>query len=45
MQAKLEAAIAGLESGVGEVVIAPGARAGIVGELIGGSAAGTRISS
>jgi acetylglutamate kinase len=45
MQAKLEAAIAGLESGVGEVVIAPGARAGIVAELIGGSAAGTRISS
>jgi len=44
MQAKLESAIAGLESGIGEVVIAPGARPGIVGELVAGSAAGTRIS-
>jgi acetylglutamate kinase len=44
MQAKLESAIAGLESGIGEVVIAPGARPGIVGGLIGGGSAGTRIS-
>jgi acetylglutamate kinase len=45
MQAKLESAIAGLESGIGEVVIAPGARPGIVGELVlGGNAMGTRIT-
>lgn len=44
MQAKLESAIAGLEAGIGEVVIAPGARPGVVGELVGGGAAGTRIS-
>jgi acetylglutamate kinase len=45
MRAKLESAIAGLESGIGEVVIAPGARPGIVGELVlGGNAMGTRIT-
>jgi acetylglutamate kinase len=44
MQAKLESAIAGIESGIGEVVIAPGARPGIVPGLIAGNAAGTRIS-
>lgn len=44
MQAKLESAILGLESGIGEVVIAAGARAGIVNELVGGNQAGTRIS-
>jgi acetylglutamate kinase len=44
MQAKLESAIAGIESGIGEVVIAPGARPGIVPGLVAGNAAGTRIS-
>ncbi len=43
MQAKLEAAILALESGVGEVVIAPGARAGIIQELLDGKAAGTTL--
>jgi acetylglutamate kinase len=40
MQAKLESAIAAVESGIAEVIIAPGARPGVVG----GSPAGTRIS-
>jgi len=44
MQAKLESAIAGIESGIGEVVIAPGARPGIVPGLVAGNATGTRIS-
>ncbi len=44
MQAKLESAMAGLEAGIGEVVIAPGARPGIVGQLVEGRGAGTRIS-
>ncbi|MGA2185203.1 MAG: acetylglutamate kinase [Bryobacteraceae bacterium] len=44
MQAKLESAIFGLESGIVEVVIAPGARRGIVNELVGGKPVGTRIS-
>ena len=43
MRAKLDAAILGIEKGVGEVVIAPGARAGIVPELLAGVAVGTRI--
>jgi acetylglutamate kinase len=43
MQAKLEAAMAGLTSGVGEVVIAPGARPGIVSAILAGERAGTRI--
>jgi len=44
MQAKLESAISGLEAGIGEVVIAPGAREGIVGDLVAGKRVGTRIS-
>ncbi len=44
MQAKLESAMGGLEAGIGEVIIAPGARVGIVGELMAGKAVGTRIS-
>ncbi|HTP86298.1 MAG TPA: acetylglutamate kinase [Bryobacteraceae bacterium] len=44
MQAKLESAISGLAAGIGEVVIAPGARPGVVGELVAGHEAGTRIS-
>jgi acetylglutamate kinase len=43
MQAKLEAAIEALRQGVGEVLIAPGARAGIVHTVLAGKAAGTRL--
>jgi len=44
MQAKLESAIAALQSDIGEVVIAPGAREGVVGALLEGRPVGTRIS-
>lgn len=43
MQAKLEAASDALRAGVGEVVIAPGARAGVIQELIAGERIGTRL--
>jgi acetylglutamate kinase len=43
MQAKLEAALAALEHGVGEILIAPGARAGVVTDLLSGSHVGTRL--
>ena len=43
MQAKLEASVHALENQVGEVLIAPGARPGVVGEILSGSAIGTRI--
>jgi acetylglutamate kinase len=43
MRAKLEAARWALESGVGEIVIAPGAVEGIVERLAAGEAIGTRI--
>lgn len=43
MQAKLESARRALDMGVGEIVIAPGQRAGIVAELAGGVSVGTRI--
>jgi len=43
MQAKLEAAVAALRAGVGEIVIAPGARSGIVAEILSGAHMGTRI--
>ena len=43
MQAKLEAAMDALSRGVGEVCIAPGARAGIVQELLSQAEVGTRI--
>jgi acetylglutamate kinase len=45
MQAKLEAAKTALLGGVGEIVIAPGQRAGIVSTLASGASAGTRIIS
>lgn len=45
MRAKLEAAMAALSDGVGEVVIAPGAQPGIVHALIAGGPAGTRLVS
>ena len=44
MQAKLESAMAGLHAGIDEVVIAPGAREGVVGALLEGRPVGTRIS-
>jgi acetylglutamate kinase len=43
MQAKLEAAMLALESGVGEVIIAPGARPGIIAQLLAGQTAGTKL--
>ncbi|MEO7145779.1 MAG: acetylglutamate kinase [Bryobacteraceae bacterium] len=43
MQAKLEAGRKALESGVDEVIVAPGARPGIVAQLLAGSPAGTRL--
>ncbi len=43
MQAKLNAAVAALEKGVGEVVIAPGAQPKIIQKLLAGEAAGTRL--
>jgi acetylglutamate kinase len=43
MQAKLNAALAALEQGIGEVRIVPGARPGILAALAGGEAVGTRM--
>ncbi|MCU1334968.1 MAG: N-acetylglutamate kinase [Bryobacterales bacterium] len=43
MQAKLEAATDALGKGVGQVLIAPGALAGVVGQLLAGQAVGTRL--
>lgn len=43
MQAKLEAAVSALRTGVGEIVIAPGARAGVVAEILSGAQIGTRV--
>jgi acetylglutamate kinase len=43
MQAKLEAATSALRAGVVEIVIAPGARAGILAEILAGKRVGTRI--
>ena len=43
MQAKLEAATSALRAGVVEIVIAPGARAGILAEMLAGKRVGTRI--
>jgi acetylglutamate kinase len=45
MQAKLEAASGALEAGVGEVVIAPGARVGVIRALLEGERIGTRLVS
>lgn len=44
MQAKLEACIQAVEGGVGEVVIAPGFRPGVVAALLRGEPLGTRVS-
>ncbi len=43
MQAKLNAACDGLASGVGEVIIVPGARPGVVAALLNGESIGTRL--
>jgi acetylglutamate kinase len=43
MQAKLEAAIDALLQGVSQVLIAPGAMAGVVGRLLAGDSVGTRL--
>jgi acetylglutamate kinase len=43
MQAKLEAAMDALHKGVHQVLIAPGALAGVVGKLLAGEAVGTRL--
>ena len=45
MQAKLEAAISALDSKVEEVLIAPGARPGVVDLALSGSRVGTRLHS
>ena len=45
MQAKLEAAIAALKQGLQEVIMAPGARVGIVESLLTGEPIGTRVVS
>jgi acetylglutamate kinase len=43
MQAKLEAGCKALENGVAEVIVAPGARPGIVDALLAGEPVGTRL--
>jgi acetylglutamate kinase len=43
MQAKLEAAMDALNKSVGQVLIAPGALAGVVSRLLAGEALGTRL--
>jgi len=43
MQAKLQSAIEALQTGIAEVVIAPGAVPNIVGKLLAGDACGTRL--
>jgi acetylglutamate kinase len=43
MQAKLEAAVSALRTGVAEIVIAPGARSGVVADILSGNSIGTRV--
>ncbi|HYW47621.1 MAG TPA: acetylglutamate kinase [Bryobacteraceae bacterium] len=43
MEAKLNAAISALESGVGQVRIAPGAAEGVLGRVLAGDDVGTRL--
>jgi acetylglutamate kinase len=45
MRAKLEAAVEALQTGTAEVIIAPGATAGIVDRLLAGDTIGTRLIS
>ncbi len=44
MQAKLEAAVAALDQHVAEVIIAPGAREGVLEQLLAGIRIGTRLT-
>jgi acetylglutamate kinase len=43
MQAKLEAAMDALGKGVGQILVAPGALAGVVGRLLAGETLGTKL--
>jgi acetylglutamate kinase len=43
MRAKLEAAVSALRTGVGEIVIAPGARTGVIEEILAAKWIGTRV--
>jgi acetylglutamate kinase len=43
MQAKLEAGMDALQKGAQQVLIAPGAFAGVVAKLLAGDAMGTRL--
>jgi acetylglutamate kinase len=43
MQAKLEAAMLALRTGVGQIVIAPGARSGVAASILEGAVIGTRV--
>lgn len=43
MRAKLESAIEALKTGISEVVVAPGAVAGIIGKLVAENSIGTRL--
>ncbi len=43
MRAKLESAVDALQTGTGEVVIAPGATPGVIGKLLAGDPIGTRL--
>jgi acetylglutamate kinase len=43
MRAKLESAVEALQTGLGEVVIAPGAVPGVIGKLLAGESIGTRL--
>jgi acetylglutamate kinase len=43
MRAKLESAVEALQTGLGEVVIAPGATPGVLGKLLAGDPIGTRL--
>jgi acetylglutamate kinase len=45
MQAKLEAAISGLQDGVREILISPGATAGVLEKIAAGHPIGTRVIS
>jgi glutamate 5-kinase len=45
MQAKLEAAVSALRNSVAEIVIAPGARAGVVAEIMMGKRLGTHVGT
>lgn len=45
MQAKLEAAVSGLQKGVAEILISPGAQSGIIEKIVSGEAVGSRLIS